>query len=164
MQRSTLFSECLCFFSFFVYVKEAFVLSDKVWRGVCVSVCAHVGLNQYLRKHYSQMSWIFLIFVFLPTPTHPSNPLKHSLLGQNTPSQLKNRYATSEHMVGIDRLLFSFVKKGDVINCSEMVSTFPRWRLAYARVISVAPWRGGSGLWMRGKRQFMLMTACCWEA
>lgn len=148
MQRSTLFSECLCFFSFFLWVKEAFVLSDKVWRAcvcLCVNVCAHVGLNQYLPKHHSQMSWIFLIFVFLPTPIHPSHPLKHSLLGQNTPSQLKNRYSTSEHTVGIDRLSFSFVKMGDVINRSELVSAFPRWRRAYARFISAALQRGGSG-------------------
>lgn len=164
MQRSTLFSECLCFFSFFLCVKEAFVLSDKVWRAcvcLCVNVCAHVGLNQYLPKHHSQMSWIFLIFVFLPTPIHPSHPLKHSLLGQNTASQLKNRYSTSEHTVGIDRLFFSFVKMGDVINRSEVVSAFPRWRHAYARFISAALQRGGSGLWMKGKRRFMLMTACC---
>lgn len=131
---------------------------------MCVSLCQRVCTcgSKSVFTQTSLPDVMNIPYLCLSPNSHsPPHPLKHSLLGQNTASQLKNRYSTSEHTVGIDRLFFSFVKMGDVINRSEVVSAFPRWRHAYARFISAALQRGGSGLWMKGKRRFMLMTACC---
>lgn len=84
MQRRRLFSECLCFFSFFFFAWKK-LLCYLIRPAVCVCVC----LNLYLPKHYSQMSWIFLIWVSLP-------PKSHSPLLQTFPLAATHTFTTEE--------------------------------------------------------------------
>lgn len=159
MQRSTLFSECLCFF---LCVKEAFVLSDKVWRArVCLCVCtcgSKSAFTQTLLPDVMNIPYLCLS----PNSNSPLSP------SQTLPPGAKHTFTAEESIQYIGTrgrnwsTLFQLCENGgNAINRSEVVSTFPRWRRAYARVISAASQRGGGGLWMRGKRRFMLMTACC---
>lgn len=137
---------------------------------MCVGwVWAHVG--QYLSKHYSQMSWIFLICVFrlssFPS-IHPSHPLKLPPGAKHTfTTEESIRYITTHGMKWF--FFFCLVEKAlrileNVINHSEVGTAFPWWKccedvvkmLAWSQRLFVAAAFCGWG----GKHWFMSM-ACC---